>query len=869
MPSSRWLAQLRRRLPATRSGVTRQPPLRVEDLEARDVPAVFTPDYAIAGHANTATPFGTTGPTGLSPTAIRQAYGFNQVSFGGTAGTGAGTTIAIVDAYDDPTISSDLHAFDQQYGLADPTFTKVNQTGGTALPAANAGWAGEISLDVEWAHAIAPAAKILLVEASSASDSDLFAAVGYAARQPGVVAVSMSFGGGEYGGETAYDSTFLTPAGHTGVVFVASSGDSGAPISYPAASPNVLSVGGTTLNLTASGAYGSETGWSGSGGGVSAYESRPSYQNGVVTQSTTKRTAPDVSYDADPNTGFSVYQTYGNSSTAPWVQYGGTSDAAPQWAALIAIADQGRAAAGEAALSSTTLLPMIYQLPSSDFHDVTSGTSSGSPNYSASAGYDLVTGRGTPVANLVIAGLVGGTTTSPPPAPTATHFAVTGPATDTAGTSVTVTVTAESAANATVTGYAGTVSFGSSDALAGLPSSYTFTASDHGVHTFTVTLKTAGSDTVTVSAGTLTGSETVAVTPAAATHLTFTQQPASGTVGAGFTVVVTELDAYGNVVTQDNSTQLRLALGSNAAGATLTGGGPVTVVHGVATFTGVSLNKAGTGYTLVASGGTLTAATSAAFAETAASAASGTARPGASITAAAAHDGSLGFSDPGDGDWYLRLDSAAQVNPGDTVSVWTQFAGTANGASAFGFGTTQNGTLSAVLSAATGQLLIQSNAGFGAGTTLASVGQSYQANQWYLVKVQWGTSGTVTVQLFAANGTTLLNSVTAVTHDTTPGAFAFRATGSTKYFDTVTVTRAVNSFAVPAVQLLAPAPAAKPSAIPVTTASTPARAPGDSIIGLFGPAVTAATHATAPATAPLVVHDSAAAEDWFGEFSKP
>jgi subtilase family serine protease len=195
MPSTRWLAQLRRpfHLPRPRGGPSK-PQLRVEDLEPRDVPSasVATPDYILEHHSGTATAYGTTGPTGLSPAAIRQAYGFNQVSFGSTAGTGAGTTIAIVDAYDDPSIASDLHAFDQQYGLADPSFTKVNQTGGSSPPAANAGWAGEISLDVEWAHAIAPAANILLVEANSSSLTDLLTGVDYAAKQPGVVAVSMS-----------------------------------------------------------------------------------------------------------------------------------------------------------------------------------------------------------------------------------------------------------------------------------------------------------------------------------------------------------------------------------------------------------------------------------------------------------------------------------------------------------------------------------------------------------------------------------------------------------------------------------------------------------------------------------------------------
>ncbi len=140
---------------------------RIEALEARDVPAVmFTPDYVLHNSSGSESPLGTTGPTGYTPSEIRQAYGFNQISFNGSAGTGAGTTIAIVDAYSDPTVTSDLHAFDQTFGLADPKLTVVNQNGGSSLPSADTGWAGEIALDVEWAHAIAPGANILLVEAT-------------------------------------------------------------------------------------------------------------------------------------------------------------------------------------------------------------------------------------------------------------------------------------------------------------------------------------------------------------------------------------------------------------------------------------------------------------------------------------------------------------------------------------------------------------------------------------------------------------------------------------------------------------------------------------------------------------------------------
>ncbi len=217
---------------------------------------------------------------GFTPAQIETGYGYSSISFNGTAGTGQGETIAIVDAYNDPNIQSDLNTFDSEFSLAALTVKVVNESGGSKLPGADptGGWELEESLDVEWAHAMAPSASITLVEASSDSLSDLLTAVGYAAGHANVV--SMSWGGSEFSGETSYDSDF----DQAGVAFVASSGDEGAPALWPAASPNVLGVGGTALTLTSNNAWSSETGWSGSGGGPSAYESQPSYQTGVVTQ---------------------------------------------------------------------------------------------------------------------------------------------------------------------------------------------------------------------------------------------------------------------------------------------------------------------------------------------------------------------------------------------------------------------------------------------------------------------------------------------------------------------------------------------------------------------------------------------------------
>ena len=176
-----------------------------------------------------------------TPSQIRSAYGFNNLSYDGT-----GQTTAIVTANDDPNITGDLKAFDTTFGLADPpSFVKAIPEG---QPPADAGWAIETALDVEWAHAIAPKANILLVEAKSTNGNDLLNAVDYARNQPGVVVVSMSWGGPEFFGESSTDSTLSTPAGHAGVVFVAAAGDTGAlqGPEWPSVSPNVVAVGGTT-----------------------------------------------------------------------------------------------------------------------------------------------------------------------------------------------------------------------------------------------------------------------------------------------------------------------------------------------------------------------------------------------------------------------------------------------------------------------------------------------------------------------------------------------------------------------------------------------------------------------------------------------
>jgi subtilase family serine protease len=356
---------------------------------------------------NNGTPSSAT-PTGTTPAQMLVAYGFSSIP-----NKGAGQTIGIVDAFDDPDIEADLGVFSAQFGLPACTtgnkcFTKL--FAGGRQPIGNTGWGTEMSLDVEWAHAIAPDAKIVLVEATSASNANLFAAVDVAVAN-GANVVTMSFGGGESAGETQYDSHFTVP----GVVFFASAGDGGNGAEYPAASPYVVGVGGTTLSIQSSGAYIGETAWScnrplgcailgGTGGGQSTVEIEPSYQDGVQTSSF--RTVPDVAYDADPATGVPVYDTYGGGA---WLQVGGTSMASPQWAALMAIVNSSRVAADKNVMntsSANNVFTALYSLTAS-LHDITSGKNGDcGAQCTAGVGYDDVTGLGSPVANTLIPALV-------------------------------------------------------------------------------------------------------------------------------------------------------------------------------------------------------------------------------------------------------------------------------------------------------------------------------------------------------------------------------------------------------------------------------------------------------------------------------
>lgn len=325
----------------------------------------------------------------FTPAQIRHAYGFDLV-----ANQGAGQTIYIVDAYNDPNISSDLATFDAKFGLAAPPSFTVHKMSSNIRN--NTGWGLEESLDVQWAHAIAPQANIVLVEATTNSNTNLYAAVDWATNN-GAHVVSMSWGGGDSSGESSLDSHF----NHTGVSYVASSGDSGGVVEYPSASPYVLSVGGTHLVLDSSGNYSSESAWSSGGGGASHYESEPGYQTAYGI-SLSGRGTPDVSYDADPNTGVYVYDSYYN--PPGWYEVGGTSAAAPQWAAMIALANQSRTTplSTNNLASRTEYNGATGALYGVNYHDITSGSN----GYSAGPGYDLATGLGTPKASSLVGWLI-------------------------------------------------------------------------------------------------------------------------------------------------------------------------------------------------------------------------------------------------------------------------------------------------------------------------------------------------------------------------------------------------------------------------------------------------------------------------------
>ncbi len=318
--------------------------------------------------------------SGYTPSDIRAAYGVPA-----NGGSGA---IAVVIAYHYVSALNDFNVFSTTYGLPKETSTSVTSSSNQVFqivyasgrkPSNNASWAQESALDIEWTHSMAPNAKIYLVEARSSSYTDMFQAVAKANTLAGVTCVSMSWGGGEFSGETTYDSNFTS-----GRVYFASSGDTGGAISFPACSKNVVGVGGTRLTVSG-GAYGGETVWNGAGCGLSAFYSRPTFQDVVSGVVGAQRGSADIGAVADPATGVLVYDSTPSGGVSGWLIFGGTSVACPVCAGIFNTS-------GSRSASSAAEQSYIYTHAGS-FHDITSGSAGA---FSGRVGYDLPTGNGSP-----------------------------------------------------------------------------------------------------------------------------------------------------------------------------------------------------------------------------------------------------------------------------------------------------------------------------------------------------------------------------------------------------------------------------------------------------------------------------------------
>ncbi|WP_188564750.1 S53 family peptidase [Undibacterium terreum] len=538
------------------------------------------------GGGNEAAPMASGVVSTYTPAQIRAAYGLPTLPALGAAMTaaqaaqlGAGQTIYIIDAKHNPNTVAELAAFNQKFGLPGCTLKAIsptaslplaaasssacelsivyNTTSGTMTstqPAYDSGWATEITLDVQWAHATAPLARIVVIEANDASLNSLAGGVKLAnAMGPGVV--SMSFGSQEGSYTASVDSAFTAP----NMTYLAATGDSGAAVSWPAVSTNVVAVGGTSLTYSGSGTR-SETGWVNTGGGISAYTAAPAYQNSTVPGmgSVSKRNVADVSFNADPNTGQYLAVISSGSSTVSWLSAGGTSLSTPQWAGLIAIANANRALNAKAALGAphAVLYSQIASVPgtyASVFADVTKGSDGTCSACTAKSGYDILTGLGTPNVSSLLNSLSGATVTAA--APVVVPASISGQA----GTalSFTVSVTAPNSVTYSLSGAPSGMAISSAGAV-------TWAAPVAGTYAVTVTAKDSKTG--------LTGQGVYTVTIAALSAPVVNGGSVSGKAGTALSFAVSVTNA--NPVTY--------TLGSAPAGMTISSSGIVSWASPVA-----------------------------------------------------------------------------------------------------------------------------------------------------------------------------------------------------------------------------------------------------------------------------------------------
>lgn len=369
------------------------------------------PTFAVATY--------TSSPTGLSPQQLRRAYSFGELEDRSFKNRGKGQAVAIVVAHHSPNAKADLAKFSKQYGLPMPNKNNFKQVWASKKrPLADEGWNTEAMLDIQWVHAIAPEATIILVEAESAMGPDIAKAINKSVEVlnkyygGGVVSMSLSLSGlGEFPGQTAYEGTFNSRYTKK-ITFVAASGDYAIP-SYPATSPYVLAVGGTTLTLDEygnriGGGASSEAAWEGSGGGPSGYFPAPVYQqNRGVNYLSSTRGNPDLAINA---TDFAVYNSYGDGGQSGWFSVAGTSGGTPMISAMLALVNQLREQNHKPKLGNT-VLDRIYRLAgrgaNSVFNDITLGASA---NFGAGVGWDYATGWGSPNAHTLIPALAEQTT---------------------------------------------------------------------------------------------------------------------------------------------------------------------------------------------------------------------------------------------------------------------------------------------------------------------------------------------------------------------------------------------------------------------------------------------------------------------------